>query len=91
MTDQFDPPPPPHVKLRQYHLTADTPEPVRKVLFLTLLRPHRAGTPPIGETRLEERGDQLHITLSTQEGELRISVNRNDGSITARHKGEEFR
>ncbi len=91
VTDRFDPPPPPHLKLRQYHLTADTPKPVRKVLFLTLLRPHRAGTPPTGETRLEERGDQLHITLPTPEGELCFSVNRNDGSITARYKGEEFR
>ena len=91
VTDQFDPPPPPHVKLRQYHLTADTPEPVRKVLFLTLLRPHRAGTALTGNTRLEERGDQLHITLPTPEGELRISVNRNDGTVTARYKGEEFR
>ena len=91
VTDRFDPPPPPHLKLRQYHLTADTLEPARKVLFLTLLRPHRAGTPPTGETRLEERSDQLHITLPTPEGELCFSVNRNDGSITARYKGEEFR
>ncbi|UKI31212.1 MAG: hypothetical protein L6W00_25895 [Lentisphaeria bacterium] len=91
VTDRFDPPPPPHLKLRQYHLTADTPEPARKVLFLTLLRPHRAGTALTGNTRLEERSDQLHITLPTPEGELCFSVNRNDGSITARYKGEEFR
>ena len=40
-TDQYDPNPRKRIKLREWHLTATTPEPRDRIEFITLYRPHR--------------------------------------------------
>ncbi|KPK37411.1 MAG: hypothetical protein AMJ65_14615 [Phycisphaerae bacterium SG8_4] len=42
-TDQYDPNPRPRIKLREWHLTATTPQKSKQMEFVTLYRPHRAG------------------------------------------------
>ena len=46
LTDKFDPPPRPRIKLVEWHLTAATPKPATEAKFVTLIRPHRAGEKP---------------------------------------------
>lgn len=87
-TDKFDPPLPPHLKLVQHHLTADTPEKSERALFITLIRPCRAGSPPSGEARMSESAGAFRITLAAPEGELNLSVDRATGRITAEWQGE---
>jgi len=43
LTDKFDPPPRPRVKLVEWHLTAQAPAKSNRVAFVTLIRPYRAG------------------------------------------------
>jgi hypothetical protein len=40
-TDQYDPNPRPRIKLREWHLTATTPEKSKRMEFVTLYHPHR--------------------------------------------------
>jgi len=40
-TDQYDPNPIPSIKLREWHLTAKTPEKSKRLEFITLYRPHK--------------------------------------------------
>lgn len=44
-TNQYDPNPRPRIKLREWHLTATTPDKRDSVEFVTLYRPHRATEP----------------------------------------------
>ena len=49
LTDKFDPPPRPRIKLTEWHLTARTPKKAKQMEFVTIIRPYRAGkqTPPL--------------------------------------------
>ncbi len=50
-TDQYDPNPRPRIKLREWHLTATTPEKQKHMEFVTLYRPHRQqDKPDVGAT-----------------------------------------
>jgi len=40
-TDQYDPNPRPRITLREWHLTATTPEKSKRIEFLTFYRPHK--------------------------------------------------
>ena len=64
-TDQYDPNPRSRVKLREWHLTASTPEKRSKLEFVTLYRPYRDGEPPPREATLEplEGGYALRVKL----------------------------
>ncbi len=42
-TDQFDPPPRPRIKLRQWHLQAETPDSQKHCEFVTVIRPYKQG------------------------------------------------
>ena len=44
-TNQYDPNPWPQIKTREWHLTATTPEKVRRCHFVALYRPYRADQP----------------------------------------------
>ncbi len=47
-TDQYDPNPRPRITLREWHLTATTPERSKRMEFITLYRPHRVQDGMIG-------------------------------------------
>ncbi len=52
-TDQYDPNPRPRVKLREWHLTATTPQKKNQMEFVTLFRPHRIQDQVSAEAKLE--------------------------------------
>ena len=65
-TDQYDPNPIPRIKLREWHLTATTPEKAKRVEFITLYRPHRLKDQVPDEAALEQikGGYALEVKLS---------------------------
>jgi hypothetical protein len=65
-TDQYDPNPRPRVKVREWHLTAKTPEKNPQMEFVTLYRPHRVETQLPKVARLEkiDGGYALEVELS---------------------------
>ncbi len=54
MTDKFDTPPRPRIRLTEWHLTAGTPRPAGSVQFVTVLRPHRTTDDAPGGAKLED-------------------------------------
>lgn len=76
-TDQYDPNPRPRVKLREWHLTASTPDKAGGVEFVALYRPHRLGEEPPAEAKLERVRDGYDLTArlsSTQTAQLHLPV-----------------
>ena len=71
-TDQYDPNPRPRIKLREWHLTAKTPDKAKQIEFLTLYRPFRAGQPPTSKAE-----------LTNLKGGYALRVTFPDGSLTA--------
>jgi hypothetical protein len=51
-TDQYDPNPRPRIKLREWHLTATTPEKKKLMEFVTLYRPHKLSNNIAGQAKL---------------------------------------
>jgi hypothetical protein len=51
-TDQYDPNPIPSITLREWHLTAKTPEKTKRMEFVTLYRPHKLSDKIDGEATL---------------------------------------
>jgi len=51
-TDQYDPNPRPRIKLREWHLTAKTPEKSKRMEFVALYRPHKLINDIPGEATL---------------------------------------
>jgi hypothetical protein len=71
-TNQYDPNPRPRIKLREWHLTATTPEKSNRMEFVTLYRPHRLSDNIIGSA-----------TLLTIPGGYVLSANQSDKKLTA--------
>jgi hypothetical protein len=71
-TDQYDPNPRERVKLREWHLTASTPEATEKTAFVTLYRPHR-----------KDQAVPREAELKAVPGGYVLSARLNDGSIRA--------
>ncbi len=80
-TDQYDPNPRPRIKLREWHLTAKTPEKKTQMEFVTLYYPHRATTQLPKEARLEkiDGGYALDVVLS--DGQLTALLPTDDQVI----------
>ena len=51
-TNQYDPNPRPRIKLREWHLTATTPEKSNRMEFVALYRPHRASDNIVSSAKL---------------------------------------
>lgn len=68
-TDQYDPNPRPRITLREWHLTATTPEKKERMEFITIYRPHLVGKQEPGVANLEriEGGYVLRVKLSDGE------------------------
>ena len=71
-TDQYDPNPRPRVKLREWHLTAVTPEKAKSLEFVALYRPYR----------LADKRD-LKATLKRLDGGYLLSAELSDGRALA--------
>ena len=68
-TNEYDPNPRPRITLREWHLTAETPEPRKAMEFVTLCRPHRVGdaAPRQAELTKGEAGYVLKAKLADGE------------------------
>jgi hypothetical protein len=71
-TNQYDPNPWPQIKLREWHLTATTPEKSKGTEFVVIYRPHR----------IEEAAPQ-EASLEKIDGGYALQVKLSDGDFTA--------
>jgi hypothetical protein len=71
-TDQYDPNPIPRIKLREWHLTATTPQKKKQIEFVTLYRPHRI-----------KKQVPSQASLERIKGGYALSVKLSDGEFTA--------
>jgi len=69
-TNQYDPNPRPRIKLREWHLTAETTDVAKALEFVTVLRPYRDATEPPSEARLENREQQLQLIAPVNGGSV---------------------
>jgi hypothetical protein len=70
-TDQYDPNPEPSIKLREWHLTAETAEKKREMEFVTLYRPHRTADEVVKKAALETIAGQGYVlTVGLSDGEV---------------------
>lgn len=69
-TDQYDPNPRPRITLREWHLTATTPQDARAMQFVTLLRPHRAGHEVPRQAALEQVDGGYVLRADLSDGQL---------------------
>jgi hypothetical protein len=65
-TNEYDPKPRPRIKMREWHLTAETADKKKRMEFVTLYRPHRAEEKIPSEASLEQikGGYALKVRLS---------------------------
>jgi len=81
VTDRFDPPPRPRVKLTQWHLTATHEARGGRAEFITVIEPFRKGAPPTGKVRFEKTGDALLLRATASAGgEATIALRSAAGS-----------
>ena len=87
-TDQYDPNPRPRITLREWHLTATTPEKSKRMEFVTLYRPHRLDDHVPNEATLEriEGGYVLKAKLSDGQFAALLPV---AGDVTLKAHGME--
>lgn len=74
ITDQFDVPPRPRVKLTEWHLNASAKTPASSQECITVIRPYRKGQSPIAlpEMRKTEKGFELKAQTSV--GQVKIEL-----------------
>ncbi|MGB2864706.1 MAG: DUF4962 domain-containing protein [Sedimentisphaerales bacterium] len=87
-TDQYDPNPRPRITLREWHLTAMTPEKSKRMEFVTLYRPHRVADDVPNEATLEriEGGYVLKAKLSDGQFTALLPIS---GNVTLKANGIE--
>ncbi len=78
LTNKFDPPPRPRVKLVEWHLTAGTIKPAGEMQFVTIIRPHRAGREPPSGATLRSEGNRYQLETACAKGTLRVLLRRSD-------------
>jgi hypothetical protein len=74
VTDEFDVPPRPRVKLKEWHLTAATPTAVKHGTFITVLQPHRIGHEPAAAPVGEPGAGEYKVSADTSKGTVHISL-----------------
>ncbi|MFP4055781.1 MAG: DUF4962 domain-containing protein [Candidatus Brocadiia bacterium] len=80
LTNEFDPPPRPRVKLVEWHLTATPRKKRREETFVTVIRPHRAGeTPPEGLT-LKELPNGYALEAALERGRAVVLLRSGGGA-----------
>ena len=100
LTDKFDPPPRPRIKLVEWHLTAQTPRPAEQMQFVTVIHPHRVGEQPPPPPVLKKlpNGYALDAPLSdgrvvvllraADKGEMSLAGVEADADVTAVRYGK---
>ncbi len=89
-TDQYDPNPRPRVKLREWHLTAETPEKAKAMTFVTLYRPYRKDQPAPHVAELQAIDGGYCLTAKLGAGSLRALLPTR-GKLLLKHDGLQAR
>lgn len=84
-TNEYDPKPRPRIKLREWHLTAETTEKKKRMEFVTLYRPHRVEDKVPNEAGLEriKGGYELKVRLS--QGDFLALLPTDDSATLSAH------
>ena len=69
-TDQYDPNPRPRITLREWHLTATTPEPRQALEFVTVYQPRKAAAAALPKATLEPVDGGYVLRAKLSEGEV---------------------
>jgi len=69
-TDQYDPNPRPRITLREWHLTATTPEKSQAAEFVALYRPYRKGNDPPCTQNLKKVDGGYILTADLTDGQV---------------------
>ncbi|MHC4582824.1 MAG: DUF4962 domain-containing protein, partial [Planctomycetota bacterium] len=78
-TDQYDPNPIPSITLREWHLTATTPEKAKRMEFVTLYRPHKIGDDIEGASTLRSVSGGYVLTASASGSKLTALLPTDEG------------
>ncbi|MFO7904197.1 MAG: DUF4962 domain-containing protein [Pirellulaceae bacterium] len=73
-TNQYDPNPRPRIKLREWHLTATTPEPRERIEFVTVMRPFRDGAPKPDDPTLELNNSRYKLIADVEDTKVTIEL-----------------
>jgi len=84
-TDQYDPNPIPRIKLREWHLTATTPEKKKKMEFVTLYRPRRIDKQIPSQAILERIKGGYVLKAELSDGEFVVLLPTDDRAILKAH------
>ena len=68
VTDKFDPPPRPRIKLVEWHLTAQTPKPAERMAFVAVIHPHRVGQEPPAAPKLHKLANGYALEAPLADG-----------------------
>ncbi|MGI6417942.1 MAG: DUF4962 domain-containing protein [Thermoguttaceae bacterium] len=79
-TDQYDPNPEPQIKVREWHLTAATPEPLNRVEFVALFRPHRSRQAVPRKAQLEPVRGGYVLTAELSDGRVQALLPSDDSA-----------
>jgi len=81
LTDQFDPPPRPRVKLVEWHLTAKTSKPLEKNQFIALLRPHRLQEDRPIQAEMTSLKNGYAVQARSERGPVLFLLRRTEGVL----------
>ena len=84
LTDQFDVPPRPRIKLVEWHLTAQTPRKTRRAEFIAAIDVHRSADKPRPAPVLKDTPGGYAIEAECAGGRVVVAI-RADGSDTVRY------
>ena len=87
-TDQYDPNPRPRITLREWHLTATTPEKSKRMEFVTLYRPHRINDRVPDDATLERIDGGYVLTAKLSDGQF-MALLPISGNVTLKANGIE--
>jgi len=87
-TEQYDPNPRPRIKLREWHLTATTPQKEKQTEFVTLYWPHRVGEQVPSEAVLERIDGGYALKVKLSDGQFAAILPTDQKSILKAHNLE---
>ncbi|HEV56566.1 MAG TPA: DUF4962 domain-containing protein [Phycisphaerales bacterium] len=77
-TDQYDPNPRPRITLREWHLTAKSPQPAKRLEFVTLYRLGRGAEPLSRQTSLRDIPGGYVLETGLREGNVTVLLPTDD-------------
>jgi hypothetical protein len=86
LTNSFDVPPRPGIKLVEWHLTAKTPKPKKSVEFVTIIRPYQAGTTPPTNATLKKIDGGYFLDAELNDGKLLMLLRANGKDLIEHEK-----